>query len=112
MRGPIKTRISVAALRRMLPPGTNYFASNHGLMVSNKTAIYGRKVVSNTPKQMASLITGGPKSGLTIWLTWASVVATLVVSPNNDQDFYVTLTNAGVDFMDIYFTEPTDQEAS
>jgi hypothetical protein len=96
----------------MLPPGTNYFASGHGLIVSPKTAIYGRKVVSNTPKQMAFLVTSGPKSGLIIWLTWASVVATLVVSPNNDQDFYVTLTNAGVDFMHIYFTEPTNQETA
>ena len=100
-------RFPITELRRMLPQGTSYYASSHGFMVTDKKAIFGRSVIMNTNRRMASLITSGPKKGMTIWLTWKGV------SAEKNIDGSVSLTSLdGVKFMTIHFSEPSVQEST
>ena len=100
-------RLPITELRRMLPTGTNYYASSHGFMVSNKTAMFGRSVINNTGRRMASLITSGPKKGMTIWLTWKGVTA------EKNIDGSISLASLdGVNFMTIHFSESAAQEST
>jgi len=65
-------KVTVAALRRLLPVGTEFESYLPGARDAAVTTTR-RRVASNSAGQMASLILDGPKAGGLIYLSWAGL---------------------------------------
>ena len=74
------TPLSIAAVRRMFPPGTRYIGEFIG--ANRKAARPGnirteRTVRRQVPYEMVSMIETGPRAGSEIDLNWRGVTATM-----------------------------------
>ena len=67
--------LTIAALRRKLPPTATFFITWLGVIVGNNPHTTHRRVVSQSAHVMASEILDGPQKGTVVRLNWKGVRA-------------------------------------
>lgn len=81
-------KLSIAALKRMLPVGMHFTAEFYGIVnraVALKSGLITRRCVTKQTSDMVSVYLDGPRTGLSIWLNWRGV------SAKQEEDGSITL---------------------